>query len=187
MGWRFAAVAVVLGALGIAPSFAQTTNTESHVYRLAKTSTFERGCFPPCLCPVTEGGVERGTFLLTAAGSDGLFDKYRVSEVNWIVMVTGGDRGALGVDADDRATEDHCHGFRPRVRLRFEDPVEDLVGAQRHSRRLAFDRQVAVGILEAAQGILPGGTWTRPRRDCPRLEKVTLRSPTGIPRKGRFG
>lgn len=96
MGWRFAALAIVLGALGAAPSLAQTTNTESHVYRLAKTSTFERGCFPPCLCPVMERGVERGTFVLTPLGSDGLFDKYRVSEVNWTVMAPSGEMQVTG-------------------------------------------------------------------------------------------
>jgi hypothetical protein len=50
--WRFIAVGVALGALCSVPSLAQTTDTTSRIYRLAKSSTFQKGCFAPCLCPV---------------------------------------------------------------------------------------------------------------------------------------
>ncbi len=63
--------------------------TDPVIYRLDKGSTFQRGCFAPCACPVWQTGTERGTFLLTHVRSDPLFENYRVDEVNWTVSTAG--------------------------------------------------------------------------------------------------
>jgi hypothetical protein len=57
------------------------------VYRLTPEAAFQRGCFPPCLCPVMESGPMRGTFRLTYESSDPLFDHYAVTGVHWIAAV----------------------------------------------------------------------------------------------------
>lgn len=88
--WRFVALAVALGALGSVPSLAAPASPP-RIYRLADTSTFQKGCFDPCLCPVMFRGTVQGTFLLTANGSDGLFDKYMVNQVNWNVKLPDGE------------------------------------------------------------------------------------------------
>ncbi|HEU5181702.1 MAG TPA: hypothetical protein VFW45_13005 [Candidatus Polarisedimenticolia bacterium] len=73
-------------AAGISPLAAQI---DPVVYRLDKSSTFQKGCFDPCMCPVMFSGSERGTFVLRFTGSDPLYDNYRVEEVNWTVTVPG--------------------------------------------------------------------------------------------------
>lgn len=88
--WRFVAVAVFLAALCSVPALAAPASPP-RIYRLADTSTFQKGCFDPCLCPVMFRGTPQGTFLLTADGSDGLFNKYVVNEVNWNVKLPGGE------------------------------------------------------------------------------------------------
>jgi len=94
--WRLVGVGIVLGVLCSAPSLAQTPDTASRIYKLAKSSTFQKGCFPPCLCPVVQNGTEQGTFVLTADGFDGLFDKYVITEVNWNVTTPNGDLRVTG-------------------------------------------------------------------------------------------
>ncbi len=53
------------------------------LYRLNPDSSFQRGCFPPCMCPVMITEPVKGTFLLTPSGYDGLFNTYAVTDVNW--------------------------------------------------------------------------------------------------------
>jgi hypothetical protein len=53
------------------------------LYRLNPDSSFQRGCFPPCECPVMITEPVKGTFLLTPTGYDGLFNTYAVTDVNW--------------------------------------------------------------------------------------------------------
>ncbi|HEV8376460.1 MAG TPA: hypothetical protein VGR38_09565 [Candidatus Polarisedimenticolia bacterium] len=89
-------VVAVLVALGVSRIAAQTAAPETVVYRLKSTSTFQRGCFAPCLCPVMESGSERGTFLLTFTGFDGLFNHYRVDDVSWKIRTPGGELRATG-------------------------------------------------------------------------------------------
>jgi hypothetical protein len=59
------------------------------VYWLNQDSTFEQGCFPPCLCPVLVGSAVRGTFVLTPTGFDALFNTYAVEDVHWVVSIGG--------------------------------------------------------------------------------------------------
>src|SRR5436189_3056185 len=66
------------------------------LYRLNKDSTFQQGCFPPCLCPITTPVPVKGTFVLTPTGFDGLFDTYAVTDVNWLVSIGGTDTIVTG-------------------------------------------------------------------------------------------
>ena len=61
----------------------------SELYGLEPGSTFSRGCFPPCLCPIFSTGEIRGTYLLTFDHFDPLFDYYVIDRVDWIVTIRG--------------------------------------------------------------------------------------------------
>jgi hypothetical protein len=77
------AILAILAA-GTGAASAQTDATASSVVHLLQEgSTYQRGCFAPCLCPILTEVPVRGTFGLTFAGSDGLFSAYRVTDVNW--------------------------------------------------------------------------------------------------------
>jgi len=75
--------------LTVTGAAAQTTAADQRlpvIYRLVeKASTYQYGCFAPCLCPVLTEMPVRGTFVLIPAGFDGLFTNFRVAEVNWTV------------------------------------------------------------------------------------------------------
>ena len=84
-------------ALFAAPSVAQGTDpATSRIYRLLPTTTYQHGCFGPCACPILESGGVRGTFRLTPAGSDPLFDYYAVTDVNWRVPQGASDLRVTG-------------------------------------------------------------------------------------------
>src|SRR5437016_1398359 len=68
----------------------------STLYRLNKESTFQQGCFPPCLCPIMIAVPVNGTFVLTPTGFDGLFNTYAVTDVNWLVSIGGTDTIVAG-------------------------------------------------------------------------------------------
>jgi N-acetylneuraminic acid mutarotase len=55
-------------------------------YGLDPGSTFQRGCFPPCLCPIFATDKIQGTFTLEFIGSYGTFDQYAVNDVQMIVL-----------------------------------------------------------------------------------------------------
>jgi len=63
-------------------AMAQTANG-TVLYRLNKESNFERGCFPPCMCPVWIAEPVKGTFLLTPSGFDGAYTNYAVTDLHW--------------------------------------------------------------------------------------------------------
>ena len=83
------AVAGLLG-LGVSQARAQIASHASTIYRLNADSSFQQGCFPPCMCPILLGTEVRGTFVLTPTGLDGPFNTYTVTDVNWTVAY--GDR-----------------------------------------------------------------------------------------------
>ncbi len=58
-------------------------------YKLTGLSDFERGCFPPCLCPIMVGTDLVGTFDLVFDRFDGLFWHYDVTDVNWTATLLG--------------------------------------------------------------------------------------------------
>ena len=47
------------------------------LYRLLPGTTFQKGCFSPCLCPISISEEVTGTFLLIPEGPDPLFINYR--------------------------------------------------------------------------------------------------------------
>ena len=79
-------VAAMLG-LGVPAAFAQGASDAPTIYRLNPGSSFQQGCFPPCLCPVLEQAQVRGTFVLVPTGFDGLFQTFDIADVNWTAAV----------------------------------------------------------------------------------------------------
>lgn len=79
-----------LSALMAQPAAAQTSALPSVHYRLDDGSTYQRGCFGPCACPVMEQGAVKGTFRLTPSAPDPLFDYFTVSNVDWTVQLPHG-------------------------------------------------------------------------------------------------
>jgi hypothetical protein len=59
------------------------------LYRLSPQSNLEEGCFPPCECPVRIVDGVMGTFLMTPAAPDPLFQVFDVTDVNWLVPGLG--------------------------------------------------------------------------------------------------
>jgi hypothetical protein len=90
-------LSVAAGVLGLSvpAALAQGASEGSTIYRLNEKSSFQEGCFPPCMCPIFQATGVRGTFVLTPTGFDGLFKTYAVTDVNWTV-----DRG----DREQRVT-----------------------------------------------------------------------------------
>jgi hypothetical protein len=89
---RLIQVALVasLPAFVAPPVASQPSALPSVPYRLDDDSTFQRGCFDPCACPVQEQGAVKGTFRLTPTGSDPLFQYYAVTQVNWTAVLPNG-------------------------------------------------------------------------------------------------
>jgi hypothetical protein len=66
------------------------------VYRLGDGSTYQQGCFDPCLCPImVEVGVT-GTFTLTQIDSDPMRKAFDVADVNWSVALGDSDLHITG-------------------------------------------------------------------------------------------
>ena len=78
------------------------------LYRLQRTSSIQRGCFPPCLCPVMESSPLAGTFRLALISVGNVFDFYEVSGVRLdfqrasgeVVEVKGSGTYAVSTIAD---------------------------------------------------------------------------------------
>src|ERR1051326_8485622 len=81
---------------GVVAGSTQASAQTNPLYRLNKDSTFQQGCFPPCLCPIMIAEPVRGTFVLTPTGFDGLFDTYAVTDVNSLVSIGGTDASVTG-------------------------------------------------------------------------------------------
>ena len=69
---------------------AQASTFHSVDYRLDGGSIFQRGCFGPCGCPAGPILPIRGTFRLTPASADPLFEHYAVTNVDWTVSQPDG-------------------------------------------------------------------------------------------------
>jgi hypothetical protein len=82
-------VAAGMVGLGVPPALAHGASDASTIYRLNADSSFQQGCFPPCMCPIMGTGL-RGTLVLTSTGFDGLFNTYAVTDVSW--TLGSGDR-----------------------------------------------------------------------------------------------
>ncbi|GMU21928.1 MAG: hypothetical protein AMXMBFR13_20160 [Phycisphaerae bacterium] len=86
--FKLLALAVIMGA-GMPAALAQN-DAPSTLYRLTDKSTWQRGCFEPCLCPISLEAPVSGTFVLTPEPSPALFATYTLTEIRW--MVTQGDQ-----------------------------------------------------------------------------------------------
>src|SRR2546425_411047 len=84
---------LILGVVDVSTSASAQTST---LYRLNEDSTFQQGCFPPCLCPIMIAAPVKGTFLLTPTGFDSLFNTYAVTDVNWLVSIGGSNTTVSG-------------------------------------------------------------------------------------------
>src|ERR1051326_4003231 len=82
--------------LGVVAESTPASAQGGTLYRLNKDSTFQQGCFPPCLCPITIPVPVKGTFVLTPTGFDGLYDTYAVADVNWLVSMGGTNATVTG-------------------------------------------------------------------------------------------
>jgi len=88
---------VVLAAVVLAPSVGavdQLGAGDGSIYRLTPESSFQEGCFPPCMCPIMIREGVRGTFNLRYTGLDGVLETYAVDDVNWTVP---GDPGPMRI------------------------------------------------------------------------------------------
>jgi hypothetical protein len=70
------------------------TPASSTLYQLGPSSTFQRGCFDPCACPIMGPLPLRGTFVLTSSNVDPLYQNYLVTNVSWNVPLNGNASGA---------------------------------------------------------------------------------------------
>jgi hypothetical protein len=76
-------LAAALIALSLLQSTAASAQTETpRLYVLKAGSTFDTGCFGPCLCPVLQQPMQ-GTFRLQRTVVDPLFTHYDVLDVRW--------------------------------------------------------------------------------------------------------
>jgi len=66
------------------------------LYRLEKGSTFQRGCFDPCECPIMEEVPVRGSFRLVPAGFDPLFEHFSVRNLLAYVSIAGQAKRVTG-------------------------------------------------------------------------------------------
>lgn len=72
-------LSAALIAIGVAlPGMASGDTT----YRLTEASSYQEGCFDPCLCPLTMQTPVLGSFRLRPVGSDGGFEHYAVEAVH---------------------------------------------------------------------------------------------------------
>ena len=86
---------VLVVAAAATPAGAQST-TSATLYRLEAGSSFSRGCYGPCLCPIFTTKDIRGTYTLALDHVDPLFTWYRVEKVNWVVALGGVDTRVTG-------------------------------------------------------------------------------------------
>ena len=84
-------LAVQISLISTSPLPAQSYAPGARLYRLERASTFQRGCFAPCLCPVLETAPLAGTFRLTLASVGDVFDFYEVSRVAWKAQRSNAD------------------------------------------------------------------------------------------------
>ena len=68
-------------------------------YKLNRHSTYQYGCFPPCLCPIMDQAPLVGTFDLVFDRFDGLFWHYDVTVMNWTAL-----HGAPGLPVSGSGT-----------------------------------------------------------------------------------
>lgn len=86
---------LVFGTLLFVASSASDAGA-SVLYRLEPRSTFQQGCFPPCMCPLMESAPLEGTFELALVSIGDVFDFYAVEDVRWLAPSPSVDHTARG-------------------------------------------------------------------------------------------
>jgi hypothetical protein len=94
MRWPCALFLILGGLPGplVSPTYAQSATT---AYALSDSSALQMGCFEPCPCPVLEclshgqSIPAHGTFRLTQTGADRWFRYFDVTDIRWIVSLSG--------------------------------------------------------------------------------------------------
>ena len=90
-------VAIAVTVLPMTPSRAQDPGMAGpEVYRLTDRATYQRGCFPPCFCPLAGEVAVRGTFTLVPAGLDPAERTFAIEDVNWTVDIGSDDLRITG-------------------------------------------------------------------------------------------
>src|SRR5216117_1899043 len=74
---------------GLALAQTAISSTPDQIYRLTSRSSFEEGCFDPCLCPVHTTDALIGTWRMAPGAPDPLYQVYDVTEVNWFLPDLG--------------------------------------------------------------------------------------------------
>ena len=93
---RRAAPNVLAAGLLVAVAIVLPVSSTAEVYRLTDASSYQEGCFDPCLCPMMEQRPALGTFGLRFTGSDAGFDRYAVEDVHWKMPGRDPELGAVG-------------------------------------------------------------------------------------------
>lgn len=99
-------------------------------YQLDKSSSFQEGCFDPCLCPIMMNGTLQGTFLMQPVTDDGQTGIFDVVGLHWNfvrleqeIAVTGSGRYTteparhrleLDLQVGDEAVQHFDSGWAPR-------------------------------------------------------------------------
>jgi hypothetical protein len=124
--------------IGSAVARAQDSSA-STIYRLNQGSTYQQGCFPPCLCPISQAATVAGTLILTPGPNSGSFKTYTVTEVNWVVPFAGRELRVIGsgtyeVDATQQRLE---------LDLQANGQPEQLFDSGVVARRASFPNIIA--------------------------------------------
>ena len=85
-----AALLALIAALAASPGLGQSTTPRPRIYRLHRGSTYQHGCFPPCMCPMMLEVPLRGVFRLVPTGSAGGFLTFAVTDVTWVADLPSG-------------------------------------------------------------------------------------------------
>ena len=86
---RFAfALGIALLSIAVFPQVSAAV-PDQH-YALQKTSTYEDGCFAPCMCPILVQADLRGRFSLILVGNENGYDVFNVKNVQWFVTLWDG-------------------------------------------------------------------------------------------------
>ncbi len=86
---------LVIAGFSASRAYAQDGGAAT-LYRLESGSSFTRGCFGPCLCPIFATEDVRGTYTLAFDHQDPLFTWYRIENVNWVTTIGGTDTRITG-------------------------------------------------------------------------------------------
>jgi len=142
------AILLALALAGASPAASQ--QLASGLYRLDAGSTHQAGCFDPCLCPIQIEVPVLGTLALAFQGSDGLFDVYAVSDVNWEVPFGGDVMRVLGSGSYRIGGE-----FALEHQLELDLAIDD--GPLQHfdsGRRIVAESKSAIDVAISLHGMV---------------------------------